>query len=160
MGFSAISQGKTGEKMNGGRGGIRTPDTLSGTPVFKTGAINHSATLPSLSLVRPEYLAQSRNIPVQSLLRSCQGAAVLPDNREELLTHDEVKIGIIAVLLHDIAHTTAPLLPISAIRGKSRSIKVEESAFVHVYSGACFGVACDQGRLARKVKLHRICRND
>ncbi len=30
----------------GGRGGIRTPDTLSGTPVFKTGAINHSATLP------------------------------------------------------------------------------------------------------------------
>jgi hypothetical protein len=33
-------------KMTGGRGGIRTPDTLSGTPVFKTGAINHSATLP------------------------------------------------------------------------------------------------------------------
>jgi hypothetical protein len=33
-------------KINGGRGGIRTPDTLSGTPVFKTGAINHSATLP------------------------------------------------------------------------------------------------------------------
>jgi hypothetical protein len=32
--------------VNGGRGGIRTPDTLSGTPVFKTGAINHSATLP------------------------------------------------------------------------------------------------------------------
>lgn len=35
-------------KINGGRGGIRTPDTLSGTPVFKTGAINHSATLPCL----------------------------------------------------------------------------------------------------------------
>jgi hypothetical protein len=33
-------------KVDGGRGGIRTPDTLSGTPVFKTGAINHSATLP------------------------------------------------------------------------------------------------------------------
>ena len=33
-------------RLNGGRGGIRTPDTLSGTPVFKTGAINHSATLP------------------------------------------------------------------------------------------------------------------
>jgi hypothetical protein len=32
--------------VDGGRGGIRTPDTLSGTPVFKTGAINHSATLP------------------------------------------------------------------------------------------------------------------
>ena len=33
-------------KGNGGEGGIRTPGTLSGTPVFKTGAINHSATSP------------------------------------------------------------------------------------------------------------------
>jgi hypothetical protein len=33
-------------KSNGGEGGIRTPGTLSGTPVFKTGAINHSATSP------------------------------------------------------------------------------------------------------------------
>jgi integrase len=32
---------------NGGEGGIRTPDTLSGMPVFKTGAINHSANSPS-----------------------------------------------------------------------------------------------------------------
>jgi hypothetical protein len=30
----------------GGRGGIRTHGTLAGTPVFKTGALNHSATLP------------------------------------------------------------------------------------------------------------------
>jgi hypothetical protein len=36
----------TDDILNGGREGIRTPDTLSGTPVFKTGAINHSATLP------------------------------------------------------------------------------------------------------------------
>ena len=34
----------------GGEGGIRTPDTLSGMPVFKTGAINHSATSPWLLL--------------------------------------------------------------------------------------------------------------
>jgi hypothetical protein len=34
------------EKKAGGEGGIRTPGTLSGTPVFKTGAINHSATSP------------------------------------------------------------------------------------------------------------------
>jgi hypothetical protein len=33
-------------RWNGGEGGIRTPGTLSGTPVFKTGAINHSATSP------------------------------------------------------------------------------------------------------------------
>jgi hypothetical protein len=32
----------------GGRGGIRTHGTLAGTPVFKTGALNRSATLPSL----------------------------------------------------------------------------------------------------------------
>lgn len=34
----------------GGRGGIRTHGTLAGTPVFKTGALNHSATLPSLAI--------------------------------------------------------------------------------------------------------------
>jgi hypothetical protein len=34
----------------GGEGGIRTPGTLSGTPVFKTGAINHSATSPGDAL--------------------------------------------------------------------------------------------------------------
>ncbi len=32
--------------LNGGRGGIRTPDRLSPMPVFKTGAFNHSATHP------------------------------------------------------------------------------------------------------------------
>jgi hypothetical protein len=32
----------------GGRGRIRTHGTLAGTPVFKTGALNHSATLPTL----------------------------------------------------------------------------------------------------------------
>src|SRR6185295_10550615 len=35
----------TGAKVGGGRG-IRTPDTLSGTTVFKTAAINHSAIPP------------------------------------------------------------------------------------------------------------------
>jgi hypothetical protein len=35
----------------GGRGGIRTHGTLAGTPVFKTGALNHSATLPNLEIV-------------------------------------------------------------------------------------------------------------
>ena len=33
-------------ECSGGRGGIRTHGTLAGTPVFKTGALNHSATLP------------------------------------------------------------------------------------------------------------------
>ena len=43
-GFDAT--GSSGKQPNGGRGGIRTHGTLSGTPVFKTGALNHSATLP------------------------------------------------------------------------------------------------------------------
>src|SRR5260370_11278157 len=34
-------------QVGGGRGGIRTHGTLAGTPVFKTGALNHSATLPN-----------------------------------------------------------------------------------------------------------------
>src|SRR2546423_15184081 len=33
-------------RMLGGWGGIRTHGTLAGTPVFKTGAFNHSATHP------------------------------------------------------------------------------------------------------------------
>ncbi len=33
---------------SGGEGGIRTPGRVSPTPVFKTGAINHSATSPLL----------------------------------------------------------------------------------------------------------------
>src|SRR3954453_21131430 len=35
-------------RVRGGEGGIRTPGTFSGTPVFKTGAINHSATSPQV----------------------------------------------------------------------------------------------------------------
>ena len=36
----------------GGWGGIRTPGTLASTPVFKTGALNHSATHPKRRGVR------------------------------------------------------------------------------------------------------------
>src|SRR3954447_25721872 len=36
---------------NGGRGGIRTPDTVSRTPDFESGALNHSATLPAGSKI-------------------------------------------------------------------------------------------------------------
>ena len=35
-----------GFQIHGGEGGIRTHGTLASTPVFKTGAINHSATSP------------------------------------------------------------------------------------------------------------------
>ena len=32
--------------MSGGEGEIRTHGTLAGTPVFKTGTLNHSVTSP------------------------------------------------------------------------------------------------------------------
>ena len=35
-----------GEGEDGGEGGIRTLETLSGLPVFETGLINHSSTSP------------------------------------------------------------------------------------------------------------------
>ena len=37
-------------KLNGGWGGIRTHETVSRLPVFKTGAFNRSATHPQLVL--------------------------------------------------------------------------------------------------------------
>jgi hypothetical protein len=40
-GASALDEGPFG-----GRGGIRTHGTVSRTPVFKTGSLNHSDTLP------------------------------------------------------------------------------------------------------------------
>ena len=43
-------------KANGGEGGIRTPDTLPGMPVFKTGAINHSATSPITTVLRHQII--------------------------------------------------------------------------------------------------------
>src|SRR6185437_9005078 len=49
--------------LDGGRGGIRTPDTLSGMPVFKTGAINHSATLPLQSMINDRTPHAFRALP-------------------------------------------------------------------------------------------------
>lgn len=44
--FKVLAASSGDEFKNGGRGGIRTHGALAGTPVFKTGALNHSATLP------------------------------------------------------------------------------------------------------------------
>ena len=59
--------------IDGGRGGIRTPDTLSGTPVFKTGAINHSATLPHID-DKPRARRDRRYSPSPAGLRPLPGA--------------------------------------------------------------------------------------
>jgi hypothetical protein len=42
-----LAQNQQVHSQNGGRGGIRTHGGLAPTPVFKTGALNRSATLPN-----------------------------------------------------------------------------------------------------------------
>ncbi len=49
-----------------GRGGIRTHGTLAGTPVFKTGALNHSATLPSVEISLLFVLSRDRTARTMS----------------------------------------------------------------------------------------------
>jgi hypothetical protein len=53
-----VSTSKEEAARTGGRGGIRTHGTLAGTPVFKTGALNHSATLPDFVIAKLFVMAQ------------------------------------------------------------------------------------------------------
>ena len=46
---AAVAVNQTGILRQGGGGGIRTHETLSGLTVFKTAAFNRSATPPKLS---------------------------------------------------------------------------------------------------------------
>jgi hypothetical protein len=46
----------------GGEGEIRTHETLSGSPVFKTGAFNHSATSPQMTLYSITYTNRSKSL--------------------------------------------------------------------------------------------------
>jgi hypothetical protein len=53
----------------GGRGGIRTHETLAGLPVFKTGALNHSATLPRSAFQYTEFVGKSSTKPAHAAWR-------------------------------------------------------------------------------------------
>jgi hypothetical protein len=50
LGLAGARGNEFSEGRYGGRGEIRTHETLAGLPVFKTGALNHSATLPAQQL--------------------------------------------------------------------------------------------------------------
>jgi hypothetical protein len=70
---------------SGGRGGIRTHGTLAGTPVFKTGALNHSATLPaqefqslSVGLARTQCERGSNLDPIPSFCEEACGEGDWP----------------------------------------------------------------------------------
>src|SRR5829696_7549772 len=66
---------------SGGRGGIRTHGTLAGTPVFKTGALNHSATLPLLRH-QPLSSREIKNSREQKWFWPQLGPKVLQDPRK------------------------------------------------------------------------------
>ena len=52
---------RSGLKVGGERG-IRTPETLTRLPVFKTGAFNHSATSPDAKFSRVVNYSYSANL--------------------------------------------------------------------------------------------------
>src|SRR4029453_17451103 len=84
----------------GGGEGIRTPGTLPGTAVFKTAAIDHSATPPSdtnsLRTVhsRAQLYADSERIVRKALLlqclHHCMGILVITSEVDEPNNADEV----------------------------------------------------------------------
>ena len=64
----------TDNQRTGGEGGIRTPDTVSRIPVFKTGAFNHSATSPIICFnMLPKFWGTLGNI----------SAIIMPEVREK-----------------------------------------------------------------------------
>jgi hypothetical protein len=71
-------------RLRGGEGGIRTPGTLSGTPVFKTGAINHSATSPSIQFYYIRNFVAGRWCSLTSVIAGSLKVACLkglPDSK-------------------------------------------------------------------------------
>jgi hypothetical protein len=86
MTLAALPQGATASKRKfcagralprtapgvcGGRGEIRTHETLAGLPVFKTGALNHSATLPRSAFQYTEFVGKSSTKPALAAWRDC-----------------------------------------------------------------------------------------
>ena len=66
---------------DGGRGGIRTPGARKDTPVFKTGAINRSATLPIIK-EPPVFRVMRRYAPQTRLVALCRLYKGVADRRD------------------------------------------------------------------------------
>src|SRR5436309_10357024 len=64
----------------GGRGGIRTHGRLAPTPVFKTGALNHSATSPDRQSIG------AKATPFASFARAPASASGKPQNFNAVFT--------------------------------------------------------------------------
>jgi hypothetical protein len=66
--------------MNGGEGGIRTHGGLAPTAVFKTAALNHSATSPRMSVYR------TQGLPISLRPQMCK-RQLKPQASTHCLTH-------------------------------------------------------------------------
>src|SRR5215813_11466425 len=67
----------------GGEGGIRTHGRLAPTPVFKTGALNHSATSPALRFQRISPTAGANSLATRDRLDPSQCCASKPKIERE-----------------------------------------------------------------------------
>jgi hypothetical protein len=67
--ISAENTGDCISACNGGQGGIRTHGELAPTAVFKTAALNHSATCPMPAPIARRRAAASETLPVRSAAR-------------------------------------------------------------------------------------------
>jgi len=88
----------------GGRGGIRTHGALAGTPVFKTGALNHSATLPALwkpALSKAEGVAKEAIAPKsRCLIDHLSLARTAPYTCKQKPGRNPAVHGFLGMLLH------------------------------------------------------------
>src|SRR6516165_1026200 len=64
---------KAGEEISGGRGGIRTHEGLTPLAVFKTAALNHSATLPyQQDQILRRFAGRTKQEEIRALQTDCK----------------------------------------------------------------------------------------
>ena len=121
--------------MRSGGGGIRTHGTLASTPVFKTGALNRSATPPGMSSIPHRLLA----VPSEGVNRF-QGKGLLRAARTNRI---KAKLPPSALLRVDLLSE----------RGEVLAKPVESGAlalFADVETGAAGEIGRDVARLGAK----------
>ena len=105
MGVDRVDYGRQAieHASDGGEGGIRTPDTVPRIPVFKTGAINRSATSPTTTVLLQFRRNQLIALVVQSGFQ---------DHPFQPLTHPSA--ADLSLLAHEARVTSPQLLPSSS----------------------------------------------
>jgi hypothetical protein len=101
---------RAANEASGGRGGIRTHEGADPLPVFKTGALNHSATLPSFEILSeffvllpeiPKWSPKWSPTPV-SLIEPCRSIALHSLTNVGVKVHRRGYGRAPKALLHDL----------------------------------------------------------